>query len=159
MKNDGHIWIAEAGQSDFSSLLIKHILKNKPDIDTRAMIHVVQHSEWNQEVTAPENLKYVQENADYIKIADGNSEGNGTPGFRKGIKINFMDQLKDPLLKNIWKKALKISNLYNGAEGRYLNEAIASGGLDFSDVSESCWIFGIEEIKDVEEFFGYCAKN
>lgn len=159
MKNNGHIWIAEAGQSDFTATLIKHILSIEPDIDTRTMIHVVQHSEWNQEVTAPENLRYVQENANYIKIADGNSIGNGTPGFRIGDKIYFMDHLKNPLLKNIWKKAMKISNLYNGAEGRYLNEAIASGGLDFSDVSESCWIFGIEEIKDAEEFFEYCAKN
>ena len=49
--------------------------------------------------------------------------------------------------------AIEISNKYNGTDGRYNNQAIAQGGMDFSDLSEVCWILGINDIKDTEHFF------
>lgn len=42
---------------------------------------------------------------------------------------------------------------YNGVEGRYNNVAVAAGGVDFYDLSEVCWILGLEGIYDTQEFF------
>jgi len=49
--------------------------------------------------------------------------------------------------------AIDIANTYNGVEGRYLNESIQKGGLDFSDVAESVWIFGFGDMVDANDFF------
>lgn len=153
LKNQGNIWIAEAGQSDFSAELIKAIQKDIPEINTTQCIHLVQHSDWNEKSTSPESLKFVKENSDYHKILDGNAVGNGTPGFRDPGYTNWEDKIKNPKLNEIWQFAIDLSNKYNGKEGRYNNEAISAGGLDFSDLSEVCWILGVQDIKDTEHFF------
>lgn len=150
---DGHVWIADAGQSDFSAELVKAVQEELPEIKTSERIHVVQHADWNEEVTTPEKLDFVKQHTTYIKIPDGNGVGNGTPGFRSPEFNRLDDKITNPELKKIWQLAIDLSNKYNGKEGRYLNEAIAAGGLDFSDLSEVCWILGIEHIKDTEEFF------
>ena len=56
-------------------------------------------------------------------------------------------------LKKMWALATDLGNLYNGKDGRYNNEAVKSGGLDFSDLSETCRILGITDLKDTEQFF------
>jgi hypothetical protein len=86
---DGNLWIADAGQSDFSAELVHAIQKDLPKIETSKRIHVVQHAEWNEEVTTPEKLDFVKRNTDYIKIPDGNGVGNGTPGFRSPEFTNW----------------------------------------------------------------------
>ena len=53
-----------------------------PTIAISKCIHVVQHSDWNEKSTLPEDLRFVKVNTDYQKIPDGNVVGNGTPGFR-----------------------------------------------------------------------------
>ena len=63
------------------------------------------------------------------------------------------ERLSNPKLKHIWEEAIAISNKYNGKEGRYTNKTIANGGLDFSDLVEVCWILGIQEISDIDDFF------
>jgi len=153
LAEDGDIWIADAGQSDFSAALIKALQKDLPELNTSQRFHVVQHSDWNEEVTTPECLQFVKANADYHKIPDGNAVGNGTPGFRSPKRIELKKRVETPELLEIWKLAIDLGNQYNGKEGRYLNEAIAAGGLDFSDLSEVCWILGLQDIKDVEAFF------
>ncbi|MGE4568284.1 MAG: hypothetical protein AB7C90_03760 [Bacteroidales bacterium] len=154
----GDIWIAEAGQSDFSAKLIAAIQKDLPQIKTKERIHLVQHSQWNEETTLPENLLFVKENADYQKIADGNDVGNGTPGFRDPTYTQWKERIKNSRLLEIWQLAFSLCNTYNGKEGRYTNPAIAAGGFDFSDLSEVCWILGLEDIKDTKEFFQLFAK-
>jgi hypothetical protein len=154
----GDVWIADAGQSDFSAELVSAVQKDLPEMETSKRIHVVQHAEWNEEVTTPEKLELVKQNADYIKIPDGNGVGNGTPGFRDPEFTNWSDKITDPELTQIWQLAIDIGNKYNGKEDRYNNEAIAAGGLDFSDLAEVCWILGLEDIKDVEEFFDLFSK-
>lgn len=149
----GDVWIAEAGQSDFTAALIKAVHADFPDINTSERIHVVQHSDWNEEVTSPESLAFVKKHSDYIKIPDGNAVGNGTPGFRDPEFDNWNAYISDPKLIEIWERAIEISDAHNGKEGRYNNEAILAGGLDFSDLSEVCWILGIQNIKDTTEFF------
>ena len=119
---------------------------------------MVQHSDWNEKVTAPERLKFVKENASYHKIPDGNEVGNGTPGFRSPEYTDWKSNVSNPRLLEIWQLAFKLGNKYNGKEGRYNNEAVAFGGLDFSDISETCWILGLQGIKDTEQFFNLYAK-
>jgi len=153
LQNQGDIWIAEAGQSDFSAELIKAIKSELPDINISQRIHIVQHSVWNEEVTSSVSLDFVKANTHYQKIPDGNAVGNGTPGFRSPEFSNWKDKIRNPKLIEIWKLAIELSNRYNGKEGRYHNEAISVGGLDFSDTSEVCWILGLQDIKDVEHFF------
>lgn len=155
--NHGDIWIADAGQSDFTAQLIKAVQADLPEINLKQRIHVVQHSDWNEEVTSPESLQFVMKNADYQKIPDGNAVGNGTPGFRSPEYTLWKDKITNPKLIEIWQLALDLSNKYNGKEGRYNNEAIMAGGLDFSDLSEVCWILGIQDIKDTEQFFNRYA--
>lgn len=151
--DEGDIWIAEAGQSDFSALLIKAVQKDLPGINTSKRIHIVQHSNWNEEVTSPDALQFVKQNTDYIKIPDGNVVGNGTPGFRTPEYNTWISKIKDMYLKKMWALATDLGNLYNGKDGRYNNEAVKSGGLDFSDLSETCRILGITDLKDTEQFF------
>lgn len=153
LDNQGDIWIAEAGQSDFTAELIKAIQTDLPEIKISERIHVVQHSEWNENSTSPSSLQFVKETANYIKIPDGNAIGNGTPGFRSSEYTHWKDKMKNSKLIEIWQLAIDISNEYNGKDGRYLNKAVAAGGLDFSDLSEVCWILGVQDIKDAEQFF------
>lgn len=153
LANQGDIWIAEAGQSDFTARVIKAIQADLPDISISQRIHVVQHSDWNEKSTSPESLEFVKKYADYHKIPDGNEVGNGTPGFRSPEYTQWKNKLSDPKLTEIWELAVEMSNEYNGKEGRYDNVAISDGGLDFSDLAEVCWILGLENIKDTAHFF------
>ncbi len=154
----GNVWIAEAGQSDFSAQVVKKIQVLLPDLNTRERIHIVQHSDWNEEVTSPESLEFVKQNTAYYKIPDGNVVGNGTPGFRSPNYKKWDKRIKDPHLKRIWELAVELGNEYNGKEGRYNNEAVSAGGLDFSDTAEVCWILGLEKIKDTKKFFKRYGK-
>lgn len=153
LEADGDIWIAEAGQSDFTAALIKNVKAELPEISTKRRVHVVQHSEWNESVTTPEYLHYVKGNSSYHKIPDGNAGGNGSPGFRTSEPVEWRSHIREPDLVAIWELAMQIADTYNGKDGRYTNTAIANGGFDFSDVSETCWIFGFGKLTNVEEFF------
>jgi hypothetical protein len=153
LDDGGSIWIAEAGQSDFSAALIRSIRAVTPESSLEHRVHVVQHSDWNEEVTTAEDLAFVKESASYRKIPDGNGVGNGSPGFRSKTVVNWQEHVSDVRLKEIWTTAVEIANTYNGADGRYLNKAIRDGGLDFSDVAETAWIFGFSELRDANDFF------
>lgn len=153
LRKKGQVWIAEGGQSDFSSSLIEHIQKELDDFEVLTRIHIVQHSDWNEEVTAPESLQYVKNTVQYHKIPDGNATGNGTPGFRSEAQVNWSDYVTNEDLIRIWNKAIEIGNQYNGKEGRYVNEAIKAGGLDFSDTSEIMYILGYSALEDADAFF------
>jgi len=154
----GSIWIADAGQSDFSALLIQVIQKEHPEINTKERIHVVQHSNWNERVATTSLLAFAKMNANYHKIPDGNALGNGSPGFHTPGYSAWKTQLQDPKLLAIWHLAVSLGNEYNGKQGRYNNKAVASGGLDFSDLSETCYILGLESIKDTAEYFERFAQ-
>lgn len=149
----GSIWIADAGQSDFTAKLIEVIMLEYPSLISTDRIHVIQHSEWNESVTTPSALQFVKNQSNYNKIADGNSLNNGTPGFKDANFTYWDTVISDPGLIDIWQLAVGLSNQYNGKEERYLNEAIDSGGLDFSDLSEVCWILNLEDITDIDDFF------
>lgn len=149
----GKIWIAEGGQSDFSAALIREIAKRSPNVNLKNVVHIVQHADWNEEVTSPADLAYINEVVSYHRIPDGNGAGNGTPGFRKDDVIDWRKRVSDERLITIWEKAIQIGNVYNAADGRYLNESVMQGGLDFSDASETTWIFGFNDLVDTNDFF------
>ncbi|MEP2279434.1 hypothetical protein [Maribacter sp.] len=153
--NGGAIWIAEAGQSDFTADWVKKIRTKDPSLKIKDHIHVVQHSDWNESVTEPAKLMYVKTATDYHKIADGNAMGNGTPGLKSDGKVDWESKINNQHLINVWNTAIRIGNKYNGKDGRYLNESVAEGGLDFSDLSEVCYILDLMKIKDADEFFTY----
>ncbi|MBC2846262.1 hypothetical protein [Winogradskyella flava] len=149
----GDIWIAEAGQSDFTARIVKAIQLGLPKVNTLQRIHVVQHSDWNEQTTTPKSLDFVKTNSNYHKIADGNFVGNGTPGFQDAEYTDWKGKIDNPQVIKIWQHTIDLSNTYNGKDGRYNNKAVAAGGLDFSDLSEVCWILDIQDIKDVDDFF------
>lgn len=159
VRNGGSIWVADAGQSDFTALWVKKLLELEPELNTKEKIHVVQHSDWNEEVTSTELLNYVKDKTDYHKIPDGNAVGNGTPGFRAPEPVQWREDITNSNLIAIWETAIRLGNQYNGKENRYLNEAVANGGLDFSDLSEVCYILNMEDIKDAEAFFNHFSQT
>ena len=153
LQRGGNVWVAEAGQSDFSAAVIRNVSDNFPGVRIKDRVFIVQHSEWNESVTRPENLSYVRNAVTYYKIPDGNAVGNGTPGFASYSEVNWRAYITDPALIDIWELAMQITQTFNGSPGRYNNQFISSGGIDFSDVSETCWIFGFEYLTDATAFF------
>lgn len=159
LNGGGTVWIVEAGQSDFSAALVRKLQAKLPEIDLKRRVQIVQHANWNEEVTTPEDLAFVKQAATYHKIADGNAVGNGTPGFRSERVVDWRSRVTDPRLRAIWDRAVAIANRDNGAEGRYLNKAIRAGGLDFSDLAETAWVLGFDDVVDAEEFFDRVATG
>ena len=106
-----------------------------------------------------EDLAFGKEAASYHKIPDGNAIGNGMPGFRSDDAIDRQSHVTDAGLVDIWTMAIDIANTYNGVDGRYGNESIEKGGLDFSDVAESMWIFGFADIVDAKEFLASFSQG
>lgn len=153
IENEGQIWIAEAGQSNFSSSLLKVLTYRFMGKDLTKYIHIVQHSEWNESVTDSVALAYVKQFADYHKIPDGNALDHGTPGFRDPDFFEYTNIIVDAEVEGLWKTVDQFCQKYNGVEGRYLNEAIKAGGVDFSDFAEVCWILEIEDLRNTKDFF------
>ncbi len=153
LQNGGSVWVADAGQSDFTADWLERTIEAGLADVARHRVHVVQHSDWNESVTAPEKLAYVKANATYHRIPDGNAVGNGTPGFNSPDGRLWNVALADPETGELWRMARERANEYNGVDERYLNVSIAAGGMDFSDVAETCWIFGFKDIAETNEFF------
>jgi len=159
LKNGGHIWIAEAGQSDFSSSLVLKIKERMKDIDTQNRIHIVQHSDWNEKVTSSESLAFAKANSNYVKIPDGNTLNNGTPGFNTSNQIDYKSILENTEVIEIWNQATSIADNFNGVDGRYLNKSIKAGGLDFSDFCEVHHILKLEKIENCVDYFNFIQSQ
>lgn len=150
LRRGGSIWVAEAGQSDFTADWVARLEALGLPTDR---VHVFQHSDWNESVTSAEKLARVQATTTYHKIGDGNGPGNGTPNFKTDAGTLWPVATAMERTGPYWQTAREIADRYNGVDNRYLNEAIAAGGLDFSDVVETCWIFGFESLPDAGAFF------
>ena len=153
LRNGGSVWAADGGQSDFTAAWLAKAEAALPEVELKERVHVVQHSNWNEEVTTPEKLDYVKSIASYHKIPDGNATGNGTPGFWYDSSDQWLRATAMPGAGELWELAQRIGKTYNGAEGRYDNPAVAAGGIDFSDSAETCWIFGFADLFDAASFF------
>ena len=162
----GEVWIMEAGQSDVSAATLDALSGTIPAAEMKAQIHIVQHSDWNEQVTSPQALEQVKRHADYIKIADGNGVGNGTPGFKTDDASAWPALLSAAKVGPIWEQAQRLALENNGtgyddagiAIGGYDNTAIGAGGLDFSDTSEAAYIFGYIDLYDVDAFVAEFVK-
>jgi hypothetical protein len=152
LTNGGRIWLAEAGQSDFTQTLLL-TLNDKGIKYAKEQFIVVQHSQWNEKETSVDALNYVKNNTTYLKIPDGNQEGNNTPGFKDEFYPVKSLENKNLLSTNIWTLANNITAKYNGVNGRYLNKAISNGGADFSDLVEVIYILDIKNTPTVSTFF------
>lgn len=128
----GDIWVAEAGQSNFTRDVVTEILSRQPALSTTTRIHVVQHSTWNEDHTTPTDLTYVQANTDYIKIDDGNDD-NGTADLCQ--------------TETDWWKNMALNNRTYGTKwSAALTYFIArryEAVIDFSDTVELLYILGI----------------
>lgn len=153
LRGGGSVWAADGGQSDFTAAWLARAEEALPEVDLKARVHVVQHADWNEEVTTPEKLAYVKRTASYHKIADGNATGNGTPGFWSDSPDHWPRATAMDGVGELWELARRLGEKYNGVDGRYDNPAVAKGGIDFSDTVETCWIFGFESLFDAEDFF------
>lgn len=158
MLKGGNVWIAEAGQSDFTAAVLQALLVQMPKLNTVRRIHVVQHSDWNEKATSAIPLKFVKSSTTYHKIPDGNNAGNGSPGFLSEEPIIMQDTISNNHLKQVWTLAKELTDRYNGQDGRYRNKAIEAGGLDFSDLVEICWILDLDRIKDTNTFLSLYAR-
>ncbi len=138
----GDIWVAEAGQSDFTADVVRQIKAQMPGINSRARIHVVQHSQWNEDKTTAADLTYVRNNTDYKKISDGNSSGNGTPGLTTKSSSYWARATSDNQVGPVWIEARAAALRWMGVN--WDNDKIKNGGMDFSDTVEMMWIFGFE---------------
>ncbi|MFW6061289.1 MAG: hypothetical protein ACOC93_00620 [Planctomycetota bacterium] len=83
LKAGGDVWVKEGGQSDLTAAVIKRIKKEMQDLDTTKRIHLVQHSNWNENQTTDEDLRYVKTETDYIRITDANAYLNVKDGDEK----------------------------------------------------------------------------
>lgn len=152
LSTGGKVWLAEAGQSDFTAAILRQYTARFGKLDPTSLI-VVQHSEWNENNTSQDALQYTKENTTYIKIPDGNTLGNGTPGYNNPTyPAKQLENQSQPTAET-WKMASAISKGFNGVNGRYLNKAIESGGVDFSDLAEVIWILNIENVDSAKDFF------
>lgn len=147
----GDVWIMEAGQSDLTAAVARRLAELDPSIDLRSRVHLVQHSDINELLTTPAALAYVREHLDYITIGNGNIAGNGTPGFKTSSGAVWPALLADAGAGAVWSEAQRLALINSGKTG-HTNEVIAAGGLDFSDLVAATWIFGFEDLADVDAY-------
>lgn len=133
MQAGGDVWVKEGGQSDVTAAVLERIQKGSPTLDTAKRVHVVQHSNWNENQTTEAALAYTKRNSDYIRIRDANDylkvEG-GDAGFEKTA-------LQHPVYGPGWKAAFA----YYDPKKR----------IDFSDTGELMKIVGLGEM-GLQEF-------
>ena len=154
----GDIWVMEAGQSDVTAAVLANLRQRAPDIDTKRHVHVVQHSSWNESATVRSALDLVRSQTDYLKIPDGNTVGNGSPGFNTPDGSAWPALLSDPKSGATWVEARQRALTAN-ATSLYRNPGIAAGGLDFSDTAEAAYIFGFEGLRDVDAYVAAFAQR
>ncbi len=124
----GNVWVKEGGQSDLTADVVERINNQFPDIDTVQKIHVVQHSDWNEEHTTEAALAYTKEHTHYIRIPDANPYllimgGDGL----------FVELAREhPVFGAFWNMAFT----YLDPEEK----------LDFSDTGELMHILGVGEL-------------
>jgi len=138
LNNGGEIWVAEGGQSDFTSDVVRQIQTRNPGINTRTRIHVIQHSVFNEVNSNQADLNYSRANTDYIKIADGNNV-NATADLNQSSAA-FVQAARASAFGDAWDAAFN-----------YLNPNIK---LDFSDTVELLHILeiGRDRIATVDDF-------
>ncbi|MEM9133130.1 MAG: hypothetical protein AAF962_01285 [Actinomycetota bacterium] len=133
----GSVWVAEGSPSHLTADVLREVIRLRPDVDTAARIHVVQHSDFNEQNTAEEVLAYVQSVVDYQRIDDGN-ERNNTADLRMASPA-FEEAALAGRHGDAWAVAFDL---------------FGSQILDFSDAVTLLHIVGVDvnEVADSEDF-------
>lgn len=158
LRDGGDIWIMIAGQADIAADALSLAVERAPDLPYKSHLHLIQHSDWNESVTAPEKLAFVRETADYQKIADGNARGNGTPGYTLADGQLWPRVLADPKIGALWEAAKQLADKKN-PNSAYVNPSVSAGGFDFSDTSEMVHVFGLNVLDNVPLFLDYVLED
>lgn len=139
LTSGGDVWVAEGGQSDFTADVVRAIQQQFPEIQTRNRIHVIQHSQWNEDHADRSDLAFVQSNTRYVRIDDGNNP-NGTADFRSETPDAFVSAANSSRYSGVWSAGFSYLSPFEK--------------LDFSDTVELMHILGIGtgQIATVEQF-------
>lgn len=137
LDDGGRVWVAEGGVSDFTTDVVREILKRRPGIDSRSAIRVVQHNGRNESETVSENLTFLKANTSYERIDDGNS-ANGTA---------------DLYMQSSEFEASALAGQH-GQSWVVAFEYLSPDELDFSDTVEVLHILGVglDEVADPTDF-------
>lgn len=133
LADGGDVWVKEGGQSDLTARVVQLLKQRMPEVDTAKRIHVVQHSNWNENQTTKAALAYTKQHTDYIRLRDANRYLNV-----KGGDAKFIAAANDhPVFGAAWREAF---GYYNPKHR-----------LDFSDTGELMRITGLGEL-GIDEF-------
>lgn len=152
LRAGGHVWVADGGQSDLTADAVRLVQSLDPALPLKTHIHVIQHSNWNEKVVTQNKLDYLKATVDYRRIPDGNSGGNGSPGYASKDGSWWPAVLADPVVGPIWQTAKQRADEANPVSP-YNNPFIEAGGFDFSDTVETAFIFGFEDLGTIDRFF------
>jgi len=136
ISNGGTVYVAEGGPSDFTA----EVLRELP-VDQRSSVTVVQHSDWNENNTDDDNLNFVQDVTNYIRIDDGNQPNNATADLEtRSNPTGFIDQALSSVWSESWAAAFDFLN--------------PSNRLDFSDTVEALFILDVplSRVEDWNDF-------
>jgi len=133
LRADGDVWVKEGGQSDLTADVVRKLKSAMPDLDATSRIHVVQHSNWNEQQTTDNDLAYTKKNTRYVRIRDANQYLNKLHGDARFVS----SATAHPVFSTAWQAAFT----YYDPNRR----------LDFSDTGELLHILGLGEL-DIEAF-------
>ena len=129
----GDIWVKEGGQSDITAEVIKRLQAKNLGFEPRRRVHVVQHSDWNENQSGDDALKFCKQNTDYQRIPDANAYLNEKGGNAKFERA----ALAHPTQRDGWRAAFA-----------YYPTSVR---LDFSDTGELLHILGLGRV-GIDEF-------
>lgn len=137
LNQGGDIYVAEGGQSDFTSDVVRDI-QGRSSVDTTNRITVVQHSGWNENQANPADLRFVKDNTNYLRIDNGNFS-NDTANLNQR-SASFVATARSSRFSEAWEAAFS-----------YLNP---NEKLDFSDTVALLHILGIDKtvVATVDDF-------
>jgi hypothetical protein len=155
----GNVFVQEGGQSDFRYDVAQAAMADGvPAINIKNNFIIVQHSNWNTN-NSTEKSWLNSGDVNYIKIADCNNAGNGTPAYKEAASsyITAAIDTDNPngYAQAFWNMANDICVAWNAG-----NPTIRDGGIDFSDHGENWYIFGGDDkYMTVQEFMDEFVTN
>ncbi len=164
LQNGGKVWIQEAGQSNITADWIRALISDGvAESLIKSNVILVQHSVWNEDMTAPADLTYVQDKTTYQPLDSGNvasdqDRGPQTPRYTS-TDTSFLAQAKssqNPKAKQLWVEADRVIDNH---PNKTKNDTIQNDGVDYSDCVENWWIFNVADAGTVAAFWAKFVVN
>lgn len=133
----GHVWVAEGGASDFTAEVLRIVQARRPDLDSKAVVHVVHHVDSNLDRTDSDDRSLVSNATDLIRIDDGNT-ANGTADLRRPAD-GFQAATRNSNHRDGWTAAFDV---------------LPAEELDFSDTVTALYLLGVgtDVVADTADF-------